>query len=153
MQHLAQLNVARALGPLDGPRLAPFIAAIDEVNALADAAPGFVWRLQDTDSELPGATGIQAYDDPLMIVNLSVWTTCEALWDFVYSAGHLAVMRRRREWFGALADAHLVLWWVAAGTVPAIEEAAARLERLREHGPTADAFTFKQEFAPDGQPA
>ena len=144
--HLAQLNVARALGPLDGPQLASFIAAIDEVNALAEAAPGFVWRLQDDASDLPGATGIQAYEDPLLIVNLSVWTMREALWDFVYSQGHLSFMRRRREWFERLGSSHLVLWWVPPGTEPTIDEAIARLDRLRAHGPTAEAFTFKQPF-------
>lgn len=145
MEHLAQLNVARALGPLDGELLAPFIAAIDEVNALADVAPGFVWRLQDDASELPGATGIQAYDDPLMIVNLSVWGSREALWEFVYSREHLAVMRRRREWFGALGESHLVLWWVAAGELPTVQESIARLDHLRAHGPTPHAFTFKDQ--------
>ena len=146
--HLAQLNVAHALAPLDGPVMAPFIDAIDEVNALAEAAPGFVWRLQDDAGDLPGATGIQAYEDPLMIVNLSVWTTREALWDFVYSPGHVRFMRRRREWFAALASSHLVLWWVAPGTEPTIDHAIARLDQLRAHGPTADGFTFKQPFDP-----
>lgn len=146
MEHLAQLNVARALGPLDGELLAPFIAAIDEVNALADTAPGFVWRLQDDASDLPGATGIQAYADPLMLVNLSVWESSEALWDFVYSGEHLAIMRRRREWFGALAESHLVLWWIPAGTTPTVEQAVASLDHLREHGPSPRAFTFKQLY-------
>ena len=147
MHHLAQLNIARALAPLDSELLAPFVAAIDEVNALADTAPGFCWRLQDPESDLPGAVGIRAYDDPDMIVNLSVWSTREALWDFVHSAGHLAVMRRRGEWFGAVGAAHLVLWRVPPGTEPSIDEAAARLEHLREHGPSAHAFTFKAPFA------
>ena len=147
MRHLAQLNIARALAPLDSDRLAPFMAALDAVNALADAAPGFVWRLEDTDSDLPGATGIQAYEDPQMIVNLSVWTSRDALWDFVYSAEHVAVMRRRREWFGALGEPHLVLWWVPAGTTPTIEEAIARLDHLHAHGASLDAFTFKDAFA------
>lgn len=143
MEHLAQLNVAHALAPLDSELLAPFLAAIDEVNALADTAPGFVWRLQDDASDLPGATGIQAYDDPQMIVNLSVWASREALWDFVYSGDHLAIMRRRREWFGALGDSHLVLWWVDRGEPPTVEESLARLDHLRAHGPTPHAFTFK----------
>jgi len=146
--HLAQLNIARALAPLDSEQLAPFVAALDEINALADAAPGFRWRLEDTESDLPGATGIQAFEDPLMIVNLSVWESREALWDFVYSGEHLAVMRRRRDWFAGLGASHLVLWWVPPGTEPAVEEAVARLEHLREHGPTAHAFTFKTTFDP-----
>ena len=147
MGHLAQLNIARALAPLDSDLLAPFVAALDEINALADAAPGFRWRLEDTESDLPGATGIQAFDDPQVIVNLSVWDSRETLWDFVYSGEHLAVMRRRREWFGGLAESHLVLWCVAPGTEPSVEEAIARLDHLREQGPSPHAFTFKEPFA------
>lgn len=146
--HLAQLNIAHARAPLDSPLLAPFLEAIDELNALADAAPGFVWRLEDDASDLPGATGIQAYDDPATIVNLSVWTSREALWDFTYSGAHLAIMRRRREWFHGIAAAHLVLWWVEPGTVPSVEDAVDRLEHLREHGPAPQAFTFKVPFDP-----
>jgi hypothetical protein len=141
--HLAQLNVARAVAPLDGPELAEFTAALEPVNAIADAAPGFVWRLED-ETDAPGATAIRPYADPWMLVNLSVWTSIDALWDFVYAGGHLEVMRRRREWFTRLTDPHLVLWWIPAGSLPTLDEAIARLEHLREHGPTPNAFTFKQ---------
>ena len=47
--HLAQVNIALPVAPLDCPALADFVAALAEVNALADAAPGFVWRLQTED--------------------------------------------------------------------------------------------------------
>lgn len=144
--HLAQLNVARALAPLDSEPLRSFMDAIDGVNALADAAPGFVWRLEGEDDEHPGATGIQAYEDPWLIVNLSVWESREALWDFVYAGGHLEVMRRRRDWFSALTEPHLVLWWVAPGETPTVEQAVTRLDHLRAHGPTPQAFTFKTAF-------
>ena len=143
---LAQLNIARAIAPLDSEPLASFMAAIDGVNALADAAPGFVWRLEEDDDEHPGATGIRAYEDPWLIVNLSVWESREALWDFAYGGGHLEVLRRRREWFSALGEAHLVLWWVPAGTIPSVENAVTRLDHLREHGSTPRAFTFKQPY-------
>ena len=146
--HLAQLNVARAVAPLDSEPLRSFMDAIAGVNAIADTAPGFVWRLEDEDDEHPGATGIQAYEDPWLIVNLSVWESRDALWDFVYAGGHLDIMRRRREWFTALAEPHLVLWWVPAGEVPTIEQAVTRLDHLRAHGPTPQAFTFKHAFEP-----
>ena len=42
----------------------------------------------------------QVSDDPLLIVNLTVWESVEALEAFAYrEASHLAVLRRRREWF------------------------------------------------------
>lgn len=150
---LAQLNIAKAIAPLDSEPLASFMAAIDGVNALADGAPGFVWRLEDgTDDEHPGATGIRAYVDPWLIVNLSVWESRETLWDFVYGGGHLDVMRRRREWFTVLGESHLALWWIPAGEIPAIDDAVARLDHLRAHGPTPHAFTFKQPFDAPGAP-
>ena len=145
--HLAQLNIARALAPLDGEQLAGFQAALDPINALADAAPGFVWRLQDEDGD---ATTIRAYDDDLMIVNFSLWVSRQALWDFVYASGHLGVMRRRREWFSGLGRPHLGLWWVAEGTKPSLDDAVARLAHLDRHGPSAQAFTFKDDLPPPG---
>jgi hypothetical protein len=148
--HLAQLNIARAKAPLDGPELAEFVAALDPVNALADESSGFVWRLQDEDGD---ATSIRAFDDDLMIVNMSVWESIEALWRFVYDSGHLEVMRRRREWFTRIASAHMVLWWIEAGAVPSLDEAKLRLEHLGAHGPTPHAFTFKHHFASPTAPA
>ncbi|MDP9187867.1 MAG: DUF3291 domain-containing protein [Actinomycetota bacterium] len=146
---IAQVNIARAKQPLDSPLLAEFVAALEPVNALADAAPGFVWRLQD---ETGDATSIRAYADELMIVNMSVWESIEALWEFVYDGGHLEVMRRRREWFSRI-EGHTVLWWIPAGHIPTVEEAKQRLELLAEHGPAPDAFTFKRRFPPPGTAA
>jgi Domain of unknown function (DUF3291) len=145
--HLAQLNVALGKATVDSPEMAEFAANLDRVNALADAATGFVWRLQDEDGN---ATSIRAYDDERMIVNLSVWESIEALWSFVYDSGHLEVMRRRREWFERLPTAYVVLWWLPEGRIPTVDEAIARLDHLEAHGPTAEAFTFKHRFAAPG---
>lgn len=143
--HIAQMNVATALRPLDDPLLADFVAALDGINALADRSPGFVWRLQ---SDAGNATDIQASDDPRFIVNMSVWETPEALFDFVYKTAHRTVMARRREWFSRPDGPYQVLWWVPAGTVPTVEEGLARLARLAAEGPSAAAFTFKAAFPP-----
>ena len=148
--HIAQINIARACGPVDGPMLAEFMALLDPINALADGAPGFVWRLQD---EAGNNTSLRAYDDDRIIVNLSVWESIDAVWDFVYASGHLAVMRRRREWFKRFESTYLGLWWVPAGLLPTVEDAKLRLASLDEHGPTPYAFTFKQRFAPEPVPA
>jgi hypothetical protein len=145
---LAELNVARLLAPLDDPATAEFVAALDPINALADAAPGFVWRLQTEDGD---ATSIRAFDDDLMIVNMSTWVSLEALAEFVYRSGHIEVMRRRRDWFERLGEAYLVLWWVPSGHRPSPTEAVDRLELLRVAGPSSDAFTFRRRYpAPDG---
>jgi hypothetical protein len=143
--HLAQVNIALPLEPLESELLAPFTAALDAVNARADAAPGFVWRLQDESGD---ATGFRVAGDERLIVNLSVWESIEALRAFVYAdAGHLAVLRRRREWFAKL-DPMLALWWLPAGTLPGVAEAERRLALLERHGPTAEAFTFREAFGP-----
>jgi hypothetical protein len=147
--HIAQLNVARLRHPIDAPQTAAFVANLDPINAVADAAPGFVWRLQDDSGN---ATSIRADADPLFIVNLSVWKTIETLEDFVRRSPHAEVLRRRREWFDRMAEAYLVLWWVPAKRTPSVDEAMARLEHLRRHGPTAHAFTFRARFAPSGDP-
>jgi hypothetical protein len=147
--HLAQLNVGRIVGPLDGPVMADFMAGLDEINALAEASPGYVWRLQTEDGN---ATAIRPYEDDRMLVNLSVWESAEALADFVYRSDHVRFLRRRREWFEPPVEAIVVLWWIPAGTTPTAAEAVERLEHLRRHGPTARAFTFRQRFDPDGRP-
>ncbi len=146
--HLAQLNIARLLHPLDSPETAGFVAALEPVNAAADAAPGFVWRLQTEDGD---ATSIRVFDDDLLIVNLSVWETIAALKAFVIGGDHLPVMRQRRKWFERAGDPYLVLWWVPAGHIPSIEEAADCLTVLRRDGPSPDAFTMKAAFGPRGR--
>jgi len=148
--HLAQLNVARAKAPMDSPVMAGFANALDEVNALADQSPGFVWRLKEASGN---ATAVRAYDDPLMLVNLSVWETPEALRTYVYRSMHRQFFARREEWFEKLEGAHLALWWIPVGSIPGVIEAKARLEYLSSHGESPRAFTFVRRFGPDGQPA
>lgn len=140
--HLAQLNIARLLAPLDSPQLADFVDNLDRINALAEQSPGFVWRLQTEDGD---ATGID-YFGADQIANLSVWTSMQALHDYVYRSAHVEVMRRKLEWFHKMAEAHMVLWWVPAGQIPTVEQAAARLQLLRDRGSTAEAFSFKKAF-------
>ena len=135
---LAQLNIGLPVAPLTEPALAGFVEALEPVNALADAAPGFVWRLQTAAGD---ATAIRPYDDDRLLVNMSAWTSVEALAAFVYSGPHRAIMARRREFFVPMREAFQVLWWTPE--VPTVEQAIARLEHLRAHGPTPHAFTFR----------
>ena len=150
--HIAQMNVGNLLHPQDDPRVAEFMNALDEINALAEDSPGFVWRLQ---SDSGNATDIQVTDDPSFIVNMSVWTDVESLFAFVYKTAHRGVMAKRRQWFAPPADAYQVLWWIEAGRLPTVDEGLERLAYLNEHGPSAHAFGFKQSFPPpdaDGDP-
>jgi hypothetical protein len=145
--HLAQLNVGRLRQPLDAPESAGFVTGLKPVNALADASPGFVWRLTDEGGE--DATAIRPNGDD-MIVNLSVWESLKALWDFTYRSDHLELVRRRREWFVRMVEPFAVLWWVPAGHIPSVEEALGRLTDLRETGPGPRAFTFRQPYDAEG---
>jgi hypothetical protein len=138
---LAQMNVARLRAPLDSPELADFVGALDRINAVADRADGFVWRLQD---ESGNATALHPMGEDI-IVNMSVWRDPQALQAFVYRSDHVGVMRRRREWFEKM-DLFIVLWWVPSGHRPTVAEAMARLDLLRDQGPGANAFTFGKLF-------
>ena len=143
--HLAQLNVGRLLEPLDSPTIDGFRAQLEPINALADGHPGFVWRLQ---TDAGNATDLRPTEDDQFVINMSVWGSIEALRAFTYTTAHVQVLRQRRSWFEALAEAHLVLWWIPAGHIPTIEEALARLDRLRRDGPTPAAFTFRAPYEP-----
>jgi hypothetical protein len=143
--HLAQVNIGRLLAPLDAPEIAGFVEALEPLNAIADASPGFVWRLQ---SESGDATNIRPFPDDSILVNMSVWRTLDDLRNYVYGSSHVAILRQRRSWFEKLTEVHLALWWLPAGRLPTVEEAAWRLELLRTNGPTAEAFTFRTPFGP-----
>jgi hypothetical protein len=147
---LAQLNVARMKGAKDSEVMREFVASIDRINALADGAPGFVWRLGSGDGD---ANALATLERDRMLVTLSVWRDLAALRSYVYESGHLDVLRRRRDWFESLAEASIVLWWVPQGHRPTVAEGLARLERLRRFGPGPEAFDFRHPHPmPDVRP-
>ncbi len=133
---LAEFNVARLHHPLDSAESAEFVAALDPINALAEATPGFVWRLLDDDGGSSINVDVDGIDDPLTIVNYSIWADLDSLKHFVNKSGHASYLRRRRDWFEPMDQATTVCWWIPAGTVPPVEEAHARLEHLRAEGPS-----------------
>ena len=142
--HLAQINIAKFRTPMDAPENKDFVDQIDPVNAMAEAQPGFIWRLTGDDGQ--DATSIRAFDDPNMLINMSVWTDIDALTAFVYrQKDHRSVFRDRAKWIEPVSP-HLALWWIKAGSVPTLMEGKAKLEHLAAHGPTPEAFTFKDRF-------
>jgi hypothetical protein len=143
--HMAQLNIGRTIYPLADPRMSGFVDRLAEINALAEATPGYVWRLQD---EAGDATSIKISDDPNVIVNLTVWRSPDELYAFAYGTKHIEVFRGRRAWFEQWPGPHLVLWWIPAGSLPTVTEALERLDHLATHGPGPEAFTFRDRFAP-----
>ena len=143
--HLAQANIARMRAPLDDPLMADFVAQLEPVNALAESSPGFVWRLETEDGD---ATAIRVFDDDRLLLNMSVWTSIEALRAYAFGGGHAAVMRQRSRWFVRMRRSHAVLWWIDAGAIPTVADAEARFRRLWAAGPTPDAFTFAETYPP-----
>ena len=147
--HLAQVNIGRARGEMTDPVMAGFVARLEEINALAERTPGFVWRLQTEDGD---ATAVRPYEDTRILINLSVWTDLAALRGYVFRSEHAAVMRNRREWFERFERVYVAIWWVPAGHRPTVAEAVERLAHLERHGPGPHAFGFAQPFGPDGAP-
>lgn len=140
---LAQLNIALAKYSLDAPEIKDFVDNLDLVNSIAEQSDGFVWRLKDESGD---ATSIKLFDDPNMIVNMSVWDNVDALKNFMFRTHHRDFMRRKSEWFHRLVEDTYVLWWIEDNHIPTAEEALARLQYLRENGDTPYAFTFKANF-------
>ena len=143
--HLAQINIGRLRAETDDPMVAEFMAALDEINALAERSPGFVWRFMTEDGN---ATAVRPFEDELLLINMSVWESVELLGDYVYRSDHTAYLRRRREWFERINEAIFALWWVPAGHRPTVAEGIERIDHLRANGPTPQAFTFRQPFSP-----
>jgi hypothetical protein len=143
---LAELNIGNMKEPLESPSMADFVANLARINALAEASPGFLWRLQTEEGD---ATALRPLGDNVL-VNMSVWQDVASLRDYVYRSAHSDIMRRRREWFARTEQASVVLWWVPQGHRPSVPEAIERLTALREQGPSPRAFTFRQAYrAPD----
>ena len=142
--HLAQINIGRLLAPVDDPQIAEFVAQLDPINALADKAPGFVWRLQ---SAAGNATDI-IYDprDTTLLLNMSVWESLESLRNYVYRSQHAQVLRDRAKWFEKMDRPIYCLWWIPAGDIPSVAEGRERMEHYQKHGATPYSFWFSKHF-------
>ena len=125
--------------------MADFVARLGAINTLADDSPGFVWRLQDGSGD---STAMRPFGSDEIIVNMSVWESADALFQYTYKSDHASVFRRRKEWFEVPTEPHLVLWWVPRGHIPGMAEGEEKLTHLRGHGPSEAAFTLKKRFPP-----
>jgi hypothetical protein len=144
--HIAQVNIGRIRAELNDPIMAGFVNRLEEINALADASPGFVWRLQTNEGN---ATYLRPFADERTLLNMSVWRDVESLRHYVYQTAHRELLRQRHAWFEKFEGGYTALWWVPAGHIPGIDEAKRRIAHLDTHGPTQFAFTFKSVFEPD----
>lgn len=145
---LAQCNVGTAIAPLDHPDLIEFVEALDHINKLADESPGFVWRLIDEDGQSSSYVDFEGKDDPLLLINYSIWSDLESLKKFMYETDHMDYLRRRREWFEHVKEPTSVAWWVPTGEIPTVDVAYAKVLELRENGPGPNAFTTAKAYPP-----
>jgi hypothetical protein len=141
--HIAQVNVAQAKADMESELMQGFVSRLDEINALADRADGFIWRLQESSAS---ATAIRVFDDPLLLINMSVWANLEALKHYVYKSLHVELIKDREAWFNKMGESHQALWWISAGHIPSPEEARKKLEYIRKNGSSAEAFTFAKPY-------
>jgi hypothetical protein len=141
--HLAELNVGRLVAPIDDPRVADFMNALDHVNGLGKRMPGFVWIMEGSGEPGTGNTGTKIGGDPLYVSNLTVWRDVRSLEHFVFNTVHRQFYARRREWFEVLGAMHFVMWWVPEGHRPTLSEALDRLEHLKVHGYSDHAFGWR----------
>lgn len=143
--HLAQVNIARMVAPLDNPVMTEFVDNLDRINALAESSPGYVWRLKGDGND---ATSLRPYDDEMIIVNLTVWKTVEDLQQYVYHTAHTEIMRKRKQFFSKMEKPFMCMWWIPAGHIPDVQEAKTHLDHLQAHGESDYAFTFRRIFSP-----
>ncbi|GGZ70725.1 DUF3291 domain-containing protein [Algibacter mikhailovii] len=143
--HLAQVNIARRLAPLDDPIMQDFLNNVERINAIADSSEGFKWRMQDEEKE----EGSIIFQDDSLVINISVWENLEALYEYTYKSGHIDVFKRKKEWFSKLKMVHMAFWYVKQGYQPTFKDAKQRLDYMNINGDTPYAFSFRSKFTPE----
>ncbi len=141
--HLAQVNIAKRLAPMDDPIMQDFVNNIERINAIADSSQGFVWRLKDEDKDEANAV----FQDDSLLINMSVWENQESLFSYTYQSNHIEVFKRKKEWFSKVKMSHMAFWYVPIDYIPTFKDAKKRLDYLNAHGETPFAFTFKSKFS------
>ena len=142
--HIAQINIAQAKADKDSEIMSGFISRLDEIHTLADNAEGFVWRLETEDGD---DGSISVFNDPLLLIKMSVWQDIDSLRAFVYKSIHIGLLQNRDAWFDKMGEMHQTIWWVPQGHIPTMQEGKDKLDQSREFGSTAEAFTFGKKFS------
>ena len=143
LYYIAQINIALAKDEMNTETMQGFVSRLDEINADADRAEGFIWRLQTEEGD---STAIRVFDESLLLVNMSVWENVDAMKNFVYKSSHVELIRDRQAWFKKYVDAQQALWWIPKGHTPSIEEAKEKLDLIQKNGPSQEAFHFGKLF-------
>ena len=145
---LAQINFARLRVPLSNPKMVNFRALLQAVNSLAEASPGFVWRMDEESAAASGDRARPQQAPGTTLVNLSVWNSVGALQKYANLGTDGGVMGARQSFFKRFEGRWIVLWWVHDGHFPEVAEGWTRLQHLRRHGETPYAFNLVRSFPP-----
>jgi len=137
---LAHINIGHLKAPIDHPSIEDFAGNLDRINLLTEESPGFVWRLKD---EHNNATSFNPYNNELIIVNISVWRSLEALKQYAYHTEHMSFFKRRHEWFESTDKPHMCLWPIEDNIMPDANEGKKRLDHLWANGASSYAFDYK----------
>lgn len=149
--YIAEFNISRLKAPLDSPLMKEFVDFLAPVNRFAEESPGYVWRLAAPDGQASSYLP-PAYEDEMIVTNLTVWQDLDSLRDFVYQTVHAYFLRSRKKWFEQMAENKVVLWWIEKDHIPSVDEGKGKLKCLEEMGPTPEAFTFQKAFDSTGLP-
>lgn len=160
---LIHLNVVRPLGAFsaDVEEARYFFEQLPKVFADADSYDGLRWhnhgiRLADESYlDLPDVFGLKTeWPNNPHVMTMAGWESAKALHAFSYRmASHVEGMRRLRHWVDRSEGATMVMFWAKRGHRVSLEEGWERLVRLREEGPSKEAFNLKQRYdAPDAEP-
>jgi Domain of unknown function (DUF3291) len=150
--HLAHVNIAWMHAAVHDEEMSGFAARIDEINALAEHSPGFVWRIPEafvTPATLePFEADFPGFQRDRLLYNMSVWQSVNDLHSYTFGTAHAELLNQRHQWIDRIEGASVALWWVPEGTLPTIAESVARLRLVRQQGPTQEAFTLRVSFPP-----
>ncbi|MGB5360796.1 DUF3291 domain-containing protein [Eudoraea sp.] len=141
---LAQINIARMLAPLDSAVMSDFVNNLDRINELAETSEGFIWRFTEDNNE----SAIKIFHDANIVINMSVWQSTKALFNFTYRSEHKNIFKRKKEWFSSMKEMHMACWYVPFGKYPTPQQGKERLVYLDTYGESPYAFTLKSNFTP-----
>lgn len=140
---LYQFNVALMRAPYTDPLWDEWKRLVPIVHQQAECAQGFVANYDGTVTELGYLAPYPR--DPLVMGNLSAWTSEDALKAFTFSGTHGKMMKHRTKWFAPWRRGvhYIALWWDLPGKFN-LEQAKRKLAMLQAHGPidgTVHAWT------------
>jgi hypothetical protein len=142
--HLAQINIARMLAPIDDPVMADFVANLPSINVV-EQSPGFVWRR----NRMAVMQRDYVYDDEMIIIKYCLGKSgCVAL--IRLQKRSLWILRDRKRWF-EIRRSRIAMWWICVVILPRRKSPRNALNISASMAILPFAFSFKKVF-PEPEP-